>query len=179
MPRNTGSQIIKSTALNAIRKIYCPLYNFPYDKWSDSGSFSEQRERRVQSIIEKMEKDLLKLKKKNKMKKSMDKKVLEELFNLYSDAFRTITQSNASLGDARELCYSKGIFRGLCFAAVQFGGDFYRSPMAAELLPYLKYPSHMPEYIAMPLANACTVEELLSALNARIDVLIDLRNKAK
>jgi hypothetical protein len=108
----------------------------------------------------------------------MDKKILDELFDLYSDAVRTITQSNASLDEVREFCYSKGISRGLCFAAKQFGGDFYSLPLAAKLLPYLKYPSHEPEYITVPVINARTVEELLSAFNARIDVLIDLRNKA-
>lgn len=56
----------KSEALNAIRQIYHPKYEFPYHSnffEEDDGSFAEQREYRVRSIIEQLERDLTALKK--------------------------------------------------------------------------------------------------------------------
>ena len=59
---------VKATALNKIRQIYHPKYKFPYssgDWWDDeSPSCAEQREKCVRDIIEQLERDLRKLKKK-------------------------------------------------------------------------------------------------------------------
>lgn len=63
-------QQIRSTALNAIRKIYHPKYKFPYDMisgyWDDETyeSNAEQRESKIAEIIKQMERDLIKLKNK-------------------------------------------------------------------------------------------------------------------
>ena len=57
-------QLKKNEALNAIRKIYNPKYEFPYDKghyWGDMDdveSRSEQRESRIAQIIRQLEDDL-------------------------------------------------------------------------------------------------------------------------
>jgi len=49
----------KSEALNAIRQIYhTPYRDYPYEE----SSFSEQREYRIRSIIEQLERDLTELK---------------------------------------------------------------------------------------------------------------------
>jgi len=53
----------KATALNAIIKIYHPLTNNPYNKWSDY-SFAEQRDTWVRGICENLEKELKELKSK-------------------------------------------------------------------------------------------------------------------
>ncbi len=62
-------QQIKNTALNAIAKIYHPLYKFPYrevyGRDYESESYAEQREGRIRGIIEQMNKALDKLKVKN------------------------------------------------------------------------------------------------------------------
>lgn len=59
-------QQIKSTALNAIRKIYHPKYDFPYSYayYEDESEVScaEQRECEVRKVIEKLEEDLKKFK---------------------------------------------------------------------------------------------------------------------
>ena len=52
-------QQTKSTALNAIRKIYNPRYQFPYSPYDADGSCAEQREKEVRKIIENLEEDLL------------------------------------------------------------------------------------------------------------------------
>lgn len=64
MDRLKVRQQKKNEALNKIMKIYHPLYNFPYDQWSEE-SGSEQRESEIRSIISELNKELetLKLKK--------------------------------------------------------------------------------------------------------------------
>ena len=53
----------KSEALNAIRQIYHTKYQFPYRDYPyEESSFSEQREYRIRSIIEQLERDLTELK---------------------------------------------------------------------------------------------------------------------
>ena len=62
----TKEQVIlqkKLTALNAIRKIYHPLTKHCYTFYDGEGSKSEQMSDDVKYIIEKLEKDLLELKK--------------------------------------------------------------------------------------------------------------------
>lgn len=57
-------QQLKNTALNEIRKIYNPNYKFPYDySYIDEydESYSEQREYRIEEIIQNLERDLNKL----------------------------------------------------------------------------------------------------------------------
>lgn len=56
--------MVKNTAINAIAKIYDPLYKFPYDHYEESGSYAEQREQKVSSIIEEMNKKLENINKK-------------------------------------------------------------------------------------------------------------------
>lgn len=51
----------KNEALNKIRKIYNPLYKVHYDDYSDE-SYSEQRDYKIESIIEDLEKELNKIK---------------------------------------------------------------------------------------------------------------------
>ena len=58
----------KKEALNAIRKIYHPKYEFPYEKgyyydeYDDIPSLSEQRERYIANIIQGLEQELMELK---------------------------------------------------------------------------------------------------------------------
>ena len=52
----------KATALNAIRKLYHPLYKSGYTYYDGEGSFGEQRDSDVQEIIKKLEKELEELK---------------------------------------------------------------------------------------------------------------------
>lgn len=60
MTKNEVRQQKKNEALNAIRKIYNHKYQFHYDEYDDA-SGSEQREDRIQYIIEQLEKELKQL----------------------------------------------------------------------------------------------------------------------
>lgn len=52
----------KATALNAIKKLYHPLYKHNYTYYEGEGSFGEQRDSDVKQIIETLEKELNRLK---------------------------------------------------------------------------------------------------------------------
>lgn len=53
----------KATALNKIRKICHPKYN-GFSQWPEDGSYGEQRSEMIIEIIEELEKNLIKIKKK-------------------------------------------------------------------------------------------------------------------
>lgn len=61
-------ELKRNEALNKIRKIYNPKYNFPYDQgdpfddYDNSPNPSEQREKYIMRIIEQLESDLSTLK---------------------------------------------------------------------------------------------------------------------
>lgn len=61
-------QLKKNEALNEIRKIFNPKYEFPYSEpnpytdFDDHPSSAEQREERISDIIKQLEKELKKLK---------------------------------------------------------------------------------------------------------------------
>jgi hypothetical protein len=63
MTINENRQRLKNEALNSIRKLYDPKFEFcGYSNyWEDDGSYREQRDSKVNRIIEKLEKDLKKL----------------------------------------------------------------------------------------------------------------------
>ncbi len=63
MNKSEVIQQVKSEALNKIRKIYHPLANNNYDKFGDSGSYSEQRDSMISYIIEELEENLKYIKK--------------------------------------------------------------------------------------------------------------------
>lgn len=46
----------RQEALNSIAKIYHPKYEFPYDRYDRESTYAEQREYRISSIIERMNK---------------------------------------------------------------------------------------------------------------------------
>jgi hypothetical protein len=52
----------KATALNAIIKLYNPLYKHKYTYYEGEGSFGEQRDSDVKQIITQLEKELEQLK---------------------------------------------------------------------------------------------------------------------
>lgn len=64
MTKEGIAQMMKNEALNKIRKIYHPKYKFPYNNYGDEGSYGEQREYRISSIIEDLERKLKTVKKK-------------------------------------------------------------------------------------------------------------------
>lgn len=53
----------KATALNKIRKICHPKYN-GFSQWPEDGSYQEQKAEMITEIIEELEKNLIKIKKK-------------------------------------------------------------------------------------------------------------------
>lgn len=63
MTHNENIQRIKNETLNQIKKIYHPLYKFPYNepRWGES-SYGEQREQHISYLIEKMNKRIEKIK---------------------------------------------------------------------------------------------------------------------
>lgn len=67
----TYEQIViqkKATALNSIRKLFHPLTKHGYTYYPGEGSFREQRDADIESIIKNLEKELTELKLKNKQK---------------------------------------------------------------------------------------------------------------
>lgn len=62
MSKEKVIQQTKATALNAIRKIYHPKYK-GLNSFDINESYADQRDYMVKSIIEKLEEDLIKLKK--------------------------------------------------------------------------------------------------------------------
>lgn len=62
MTQQEVKQQKKSTALNAIRKLYDPLYKHNYTYYPGEGTFSEQRDSEVEQIIKNLEKELSKIK---------------------------------------------------------------------------------------------------------------------
>lgn len=63
MTKEENKLRIKAEALNAIRKIYHPKTKNPYSQWPEDGSYADQRDFWVRSIIENMEKELIQNKK--------------------------------------------------------------------------------------------------------------------
>ena len=64
MTKEEQIQQTKNEALNKIAKIYHPKYEFPYSSYGEEGSYAEQREYRISSIIEAMNKKIETIKKK-------------------------------------------------------------------------------------------------------------------
>ena len=60
MTQQEVKSLKKSTALNAIRKLYNPLYKHNYTYYPGEGSFCEQRDAEVEQIIKNLEKELSK-----------------------------------------------------------------------------------------------------------------------
>lgn len=65
MTKNEIIRQYKSEALNSISKIYHPKYHFRYDEWDES-TLAEQREDTIRYIIDKMNNNIEKTKKKFK-----------------------------------------------------------------------------------------------------------------
>ena len=62
LSENENRQRIKNEALNKIRKIYATNSNFKYSNYEEDGSYSEQRDDYVRSVLNEMEKELNKIK---------------------------------------------------------------------------------------------------------------------